>query len=164
MNLPLNIDLQQILLHLLNFTILFAVFYLLLYKPVKKFMDDRTEYYKNLDNEANQKLLDGENAKQEYLQKLDSAEEEIDKKREAAHKEADALTEQMVAEAKKEAKAIIEKAKKEALRERNKIINTASDEITEMVEKATSKVVFSSTKEAYDSFLETVERSEENAK
>ena len=30
MNLPLNIDLQQVLLHLLNFTILFAILYFLL--------------------------------------------------------------------------------------------------------------------------------------
>ena len=41
-NLPLNIDLQQIFLHLLNFTILLAGLYFLLYEPVKKFMNKRT--------------------------------------------------------------------------------------------------------------------------
>ena len=40
---PLNIDWQQILLHLLNFVILFAGRWLLLYKPVKKFMNGRRE-------------------------------------------------------------------------------------------------------------------------
>lgn len=35
---PLNIDWQQILLHLLNFLILGVGLYLLLYKPVRKFM------------------------------------------------------------------------------------------------------------------------------
>ena len=34
MNIPLNIDFQQILLHLLNFAILGGGLYLLLYKPV----------------------------------------------------------------------------------------------------------------------------------
>ena len=43
MNVPLNIDWQQILLHLLNFVILFAILYFLLYDPVKKFMDKRCE-------------------------------------------------------------------------------------------------------------------------
>ena len=38
MNLPLNIDFQQILLHLLNFVILAGGLYLLLYKPVNKFI------------------------------------------------------------------------------------------------------------------------------
>ena len=38
---PLNINLQQILLHALNFVILFGAMYFLLYKPVKSFMDSR---------------------------------------------------------------------------------------------------------------------------
>lgn len=49
---PLNIDLVQILLHLLNFVILFAIMYFLLYNPIKKFTDKRIEYYKKLDEEA----------------------------------------------------------------------------------------------------------------
>ena len=51
MNIPLNIDWQQILLHLFNFAILFAILYFLLYKPVKDFMAKREEYYKNMDAE-----------------------------------------------------------------------------------------------------------------
>ena len=56
MNIPLNIDWQQILLHLFNFSILLAGLYLLLYKPVKDFMDKRTAYYKQLDDETKEKL------------------------------------------------------------------------------------------------------------
>ena len=41
MNVPLNIDWQQILLHLFNFIILAGGLYLLLYKPVKNFMEKR---------------------------------------------------------------------------------------------------------------------------
>ena len=36
MGIPLNVDWQQILLHLFNFIILFGGLWLLLYKPVKK--------------------------------------------------------------------------------------------------------------------------------
>ena len=42
---PLNINLQQILLHALNFVILFGAMYFLLYKPVKSFMDSRKAHY-----------------------------------------------------------------------------------------------------------------------
>ena len=49
---PLNIDWQQILLHLLNFVILFAGLWLLLYKPVRKFMQNRREHYEKTDAEA----------------------------------------------------------------------------------------------------------------
>ena len=49
MDIPLNINWQQILLHLFNFAILFAGLYFLLYKPVKKFMEKREKYYKGID-------------------------------------------------------------------------------------------------------------------
>ena len=52
MNIPLNIDWQQILLHLFNFVILFAVLYFLLYSPVKKFMDERQKQFADFENEA----------------------------------------------------------------------------------------------------------------
>ena len=43
-----DIDWQQILLHLFNFTILFGALYILLYKPVKDFMAKREEYYSDM--------------------------------------------------------------------------------------------------------------------
>ena len=52
MNIPLNIDWQQILLHLLNFVILAGGLYLLLYKPVKTFMEKRQQYYQEQDAKA----------------------------------------------------------------------------------------------------------------
>ena len=36
---PLNIDFSQILLHLFNVVILFAILYFLIYKPVRNFME-----------------------------------------------------------------------------------------------------------------------------
>ena len=59
---PLNIDWQQILLHLLNVTILFAVLYFLLYSPVKKFMKRREEHYSELERRAQAKLEEAEKA------------------------------------------------------------------------------------------------------
>ena len=87
MNLPLNIDFQQVLLHLFNFTVLFGVLYFLLYKPVKDFMDQRTAMYKKMDDDAKDALQDAENAKSRYLEKLAAAEEEIEEKKDAAYKE-----------------------------------------------------------------------------
>ena len=52
MNIPLNIDWQQILLHLFNFSILVGGLYLLLFKPVKNFMDKRTKHYQDMGSAA----------------------------------------------------------------------------------------------------------------
>ena len=60
MNIPLNIDWQQILLHLLNFVILAGGLYLLLYKPVKAFMEKRQQYYQEQDAKAAKTLADAE--------------------------------------------------------------------------------------------------------
>ena len=52
MNIPLNIDWQQILLHFFNFSILVGGLYLLLFKPVKNFMDKRAKHYQDMESAA----------------------------------------------------------------------------------------------------------------
>ena len=54
MNIPLNIDWQQILLHLFNFTILAGGLFLLLYRPVKEVMEEREAYYQGIKDQAEQ--------------------------------------------------------------------------------------------------------------
>ena len=76
-NLPLNIDIQQILLHLFNFTILFGALYFLLYSPVVKFMKQREDYYKDLEDKAKANVDDTQKTKEEYEAKLAKADEEI---------------------------------------------------------------------------------------
>ena len=60
---PLNIDWQQILLHLFNFTILFGALYILLYKPVKDFMAKREAHYAEMDQKAGEALAEAESGK-----------------------------------------------------------------------------------------------------
>lgn len=158
MSIPLNIDWQQILLHLFNFTILAFGLYFLLYKPVKQFMDKRVEYYRNMDEEAKNNLQQSEAAKQEYFEKLKSADAEIEKKRQAAEKTVNDTTAQMMLSAKQEADEIISNAKRKAETEREKLLESAQSEITEMVTAATEKLILQSgTSESYEQFLNAVE-------
>ena len=73
MNVPLNIDWQQILLHLMNFAILAGGLYLLLYKPVKQFMAKREAYYQGLADQAADKLREAEALKGDCQAKLDAS-------------------------------------------------------------------------------------------
>ena len=77
MNLPLNIDIQQIFLHLFNFCILVAGLYILLYKPVKNFMNKRVEYYESLDREAKEKLTEADKLMADYQAQLKEVDKEI---------------------------------------------------------------------------------------
>ena len=54
-NIPLNIDWQQILLHFFNFSILVGGLYLLLFKPVKNFMEKRTKHYADMESAAQER-------------------------------------------------------------------------------------------------------------
>ena len=67
MSIPLNIDIQQILLHFMNFAILFLVLYFVLYKPVKKFMAKREEYYAQMDKDAQENLSAAEATKADKI-------------------------------------------------------------------------------------------------
>ena len=156
---PLNIDWQQILLHLLNFVILFAVLYFLLYKPVKNFMDKRVEYYKNLDDETKKKLAEAETARKNYTEKLSAADEEIKKNKELSRKKLDEMSSLKLEEARAESAKIVAEAQERAKKEYDRIISDAQTEISDMIVNATEKLVLGeSTSEAYDQFLSAAER------
>ena len=60
---PLNINFQQVFLHMFNIALLFGAMYFLLYQPVKKFMDERAARYAKMDEEAKAKLAEAEQSK-----------------------------------------------------------------------------------------------------
>ena len=100
MNIPLNVDWQQILLHWMNLAILTGGLYFLLYKPVKGFIAKREEHYRQLDEQAAQKLAEAERVHAEYQAKLDGAEDEIHQARAKAQAAVQQSVEEQMAQAK----------------------------------------------------------------
>ena len=158
MGLPLNIDLQQILLHMLNFVLLFGGLYFILYKPVKKFMDGRASRYAEKEAETERNLRDAEDAKAEYEEKLRNAEDEIAAmKAEASRKAADEAEAER-AQAHADAESIRAAARGEAEAEKERLVRQANRELSEIAAQAAQKAVFGSAEEAFDSFLDSAER------
>lgn len=155
--LPLNVDWQQILLHLLNFTILFGLLYILLYKPVKDFMEGREAHFAELDSKTEQALADAEASKETYESKLKSFDEEMKIKRGEAGKEIEAEREKKLAAAKVEADKIIADARAAADKEKADIIKSAKKEVTGLVTEAVEKITLETASEAYDRFLDAAE-------
>ena len=160
MSLPLNIDLQQILLHMLNFVLLFGGLYFILYKPVKKFMDGRASRYAEKEEETERRLREAEEAKAEYEDKLRNAESEIAAMRSeaAAQAAADSAAERERALA--EADGIRRAAEAEAAAEKQRLLRQANREISELAAQAAQKAVYGSAEEAFDGFLDRAERSD----
>ena len=153
MNIPLNVDWQQILLHWMNLAILTGGLYFLLYKPVKQFMEKREAHYRELEAQAAGKLQEAEELKAAYQAKLDGAEEEIHQ----ARAKAQAAVQQSVEEQMAQAKQIVAKAKGEAANSREQIIRESQRELRELTVAAVKKLTVKADTDLFDQFLNLAE-------
>lgn len=154
---PLNIDWQQILLHLLNFAILFFVLYLLLYKPVKNFMDKRKAGYLEMEEKTKANLDASEQTKAEYETKLQEAKLEAEEIRRKALEDATVQVKERLSQAQEEAGQIVARAQQQAEDERNRIVAETGEEIERLAKDAAKRAIFESTSDAFDSFLDAAE-------
>ena len=154
---PLNIDFQQILLHLFNVVILFAILFFLVYKPVKNFMDKRKQEYLDMDKEAENKVKEANELKEEYEEKLRQSEAEIKAMRSEASRDALEKAHAIEEEARDHAEKILELARMQADNEKDKILGSAGEEVAKLAKDAASRAMFGSPSEAYDSFLKAAE-------
>ena len=157
MNIPLNIDWQQILLHFFNFSILVGGLYLLLFKPVKSFMAKREKHYADMESAAMAREKDTEELKAEMAKREAAFDTELEEKRAAAAKEAEAFAQQQRDAAKAQADRILSDAKSAAENERQKIVAEANREAVAIAEEAMEKLLAKETSRAYDSFVNAAE-------
>lgn len=153
---PLNIDFQQIFLHMLNFVILFAVLYFLLYKPIKKFIDDREAEYKKDADEAAEKLKKADDALAGLDKALAEKEKEAEEQRTALLDDAREQYDKKLAAAEADAKKLISDAREQADAIREKAAAQLGDDISRLALESVKKTVLS-TDEAFDAFLSAVE-------
>ena len=159
MNIPLNVDWQQILLHWMNLAILTGGLYFLLYKPVKQFMEKREAHYRAMEEEAAGKLREAEELKASYQARLEGAEEEIRQ----ARTKAQAAVQQSVEEQMAQARQIVAKAKEDAASSREQIIRESQRELRELGVAAVKKLTVKDGTDLFDQFLDLAEGGEPHA-
>ena len=145
--LPLNIDIQQILLHMLNFVILAGGLYFILYAPVKKFMDQREAHYAEMDQAAADKLAEAEKLAASHQAQLDKVEDELRERRAESQKIAQAAAQQQLDRAQQQADQIIADSQKE---------------LKELAMAAAEKLALGSSRDAFDEFLNLAEEGKRN--
>ncbi len=150
---PLNIDWQQILLHLLNFLILAVGLTLLVYRPVKKFLEKRKKHFEDREKDADEKKRTAENMKSEYEEKLGNVDGEIEKKRLDARREAEESARITTERADEKAAAILSHARSSASAQKRKLLDEAGQDITDMVVSATEKLLGASQSTETDTAL-----------
>ena len=162
---PLNIDWQQILLHLLNFLILAVGLYLLLYKPVKAFMKKREDSYAEREKKTEEALRGAEKSRSEYEDKLARADEEIADIRKQASAEIETVRAAKLRDAQSEAETIVAAARDKARKEHDRMIAELGSDIRDLVNDMAEKAVMSpGVDDAYEKFLQEAEKEEEDGK
>ena len=159
-NIPLNIDWQQILLHFFNFSILVGGLYLLLFKPVKNFMDKREKHYADMESAAVDREKDTEALKAAMAQREAALDAELEEKRAAAAQEAENYMQQQRDAAKAQADKILSDARTAAESERRKIVAEANREAVAIAEDAVEKLLAAQADQAYDAFVNAAEEEE----
>ncbi len=164
MNIPLNIDWQQILLHVLNLVLLVGGLYFILYKPVKKFMDDREAGYARREDEVRAKEEAAQKLLCENEERARASAAEAQRTREAAQAQASEEARAIVEAAHRDADRILSDARERAKREEQRILRGAQGEITELSVEAAHKLMNDQLNDVYDRFLDAVEGSEHDAR
>ena len=152
---PLNIDLQQILLHWMNLAILAGGLYFLLYQPVKAFLAKREEYYRDLDRQAQDKLARAEQLQADYQKKLDGAEEEIHQARAKAQQSLQQSVQEQLDQAQAQAQLIVTRAHADAERTREQALYDSQQDIRRLAETAAKRLALH--EDPFDQFLDLAE-------
>ena len=158
---PLNIDWQQILLHLLNFCILAGGLYFLLYKPVRDFMEKRKSYYSDMEAEAKEALRQAQQQKQEADQARLALKDTLQKEREQAMASAEAESRRQLDQAARQADEILDAARKTALRRQEQAMKDSDRAIRELAITAAEKLALQ--EDPYDAFLKAQGRNGHDA-
>lgn len=131
----------QLAWQLLNTGVLCFILTKLLYKPVKKFLQERKDKIANQIDSAEQKLLDAENLKLEYESKLKEIETEKAEILAAARERAKANEAQIIDEAKKEAQILKDRAALDIKRAEEKAKDDIMKQIIEVSSLMTSRFI-----------------------
>lgn len=133
--------LMDLFLNLLNIALLFIIIRILVYKPVKKFLDQRTDKVNTAGDEAAARKAEAEKLKLEYenlLADIDvKSRQIISESKKKASEEASAI----IAEAKKESDVIFEESKIKIEKEREVSLKAMKKEVASLAVDITKKLL-----------------------
>ncbi len=136
-----DFNIWNMLIYLANFVILFVALYLLLFKPVKKFMNKRREGLEKV-SEENKKLSEEvESMKAEYDHLIADAKQGLAKANEQAKAVAEKRSQEIVEEANRQARSIMTKAKAEIESEKVRAENEIKGQVAELSIEVARKII-----------------------
>ncbi|MBI2846987.1 MAG: F0F1 ATP synthase subunit B [Chloroflexi bacterium] len=137
----LGINLPGLIAQIINFTLLLLLLYFVLYKPILRMLDRRSEKIRESMERAEQIKKDAERSEQEIKKRLEVAHQEGQALVTQAAEIGEKLKTEAREEAKKEGEALITKARAEIQRERDEAIEQVRQRFAELAILAAEKVI-----------------------
>ena len=125
----LGLSLTKFLLHLLNFAILFVALWLILYKPVMKFIRERQARIEKEKADTEENLRASEEARRTSEERLNALDKEIEEKRQAAELATESRCEERIRETEERADRIVKDAERAARERAEKVVAEAREGI-----------------------------------
>lgn len=126
---------------IVNILILFVLLRIFLFKPVHKFMDERTASVQNDLDSAKKSKEEAEALRQNYEDTLSNARTEADEIISKAREEAVMEKERIIRQSQEEADQIITEANKTIENERKRAMQQAQSQIADLAIEAASKII-----------------------
>ncbi|WP_353893156.1 F0F1 ATP synthase subunit B [Proteinivorax hydrogeniformans] len=132
---------ESILFIFVNIILIYLLLRWLLFKPVNKMLDDRSQRIKRDIEVAENKRKEAEQTQKEFEQKMAKASEEAQAIIDKAVKKGQEKQEELIEEGKKEQSKLLKRAKQEIELERSKAVSQLKDEISTMSLMVAEKIV-----------------------
>ena len=132
---------MDLLLNILNIILLFIITRFLVYKPVKKFMQERKDRIEKEKAEAAEKLQEAESLKEEYSSLLSDAENKARQTVLDGESDAKKRSAEIIEKAQNEAEQIKQDARDEAQKEKEDTINSMKDDIASLAVSVSEKIL-----------------------
>lgn len=137
----IGIDWQVLLAQFINFAILFGLLSVLLYKPMRRMLDERSNRIKESMEQAEQIKEQMTKSEEQVKLQLDTARREGQDILAQAAQMGERLKEEAKGEARQEAEVIVARARTEIERERDQAIDEVKREFVDLAITAAEKVV-----------------------
>ncbi len=124
---------------ILNFVLLLIVLNKILYKPIKKFLEERQKAIASDLDEAKASRVQAEKLVEEKSEELKHSAEEIRKMKNAATSDAEGKARDIMKNAKEQEKRILQDTEEQLETEKVKVMEVIEDELAEMVAELSAK-------------------------
>ena len=137
----IGVDFWTALFTLINFIVTFLILKKLLFKPVKKMIDDRQQEIDDLYADASAAKKQAQELQNQYSARLADAGQEASQLIQEASRTAQIRGDEILRSAKTDAQAILDKAQRDIALEKKKAMNDMKDDISGVALSIAEKVV-----------------------